>query len=439
MIVNREILNSGVNRLKLYACSVKSNIIDNKANKFCCSAGQQSVIFSLLTLGAIGAALGGCSSPSPSNNNLQAQQTPASPAASTSPNQSQSNNPPLPSENSNFVVAAVQKVGPAVVRIDSTRTITAQAPAGFNDPFFRQFFGFGQQPHKEIVRGIGSGFIINPNGQILTNAHVVNGVSTVTVTLKNGQIFKGKVLGEDPVTDVAVVKIPANNLPAVTLGNSSQLQPGDSAIAIGNPLGLDNTVTSGIISATNRASAQIGISHDPVNFIQTDAAINPGNSGGPLLNAQGQVIGINTAIIQGSQGIGFAIPINTAESIAKQLVTNGKVEHPFLGVEMATLTPELKQQLSNALGGQLNITANQGVIIVHVLPNSPAAQAGLQPGDVIQKINNQPVTTSEEVQRIVENTKVGSQLQMQVQRQGRSIQVSVRTVPLPPQLAQPQG
>ncbi|MBV8885421.1 MAG: trypsin-like peptidase domain-containing protein [Chroococcidiopsidaceae cyanobacterium CP_BM_RX_35] len=429
-------LSSGVSRLKPDYYGVKSNIIDGKTSEFCYQDWRRDVIFLLLTLAATGAALSGCSSPPSSNTNLQSQQTPTSSTAST-PNQNQSDSS-LPPKNRDFIVAAVRQVGPTVVRIDSTRTITAQAPAGFNDPFFRQFFGFGS-PHKEIVRGIGSGFIINPNGQILTNAHVVNGVSTVSVTLKNGQIFKGQVLGEDPVTDVAVVKIPATNLPSVTLGNSDQLQPGDSAIAIGNPLGLDNTVTSGIISATNRASADIGISHDPVNFIQTDAAINPGNSGGPLLNAEGQVIGINTAIIQGSQGIGFAIPINTAQSIAKQLVTKGKVEHPFLGVEMASLTPELKQQLSNASNGQINITANQGVIIVHVLPGSPAAQAGLQPGDVIQKINNQSVNTSEEVQRIVENTQVGSQLQMQVQRQGRSIQVAVRTAALPPQLAQPQG
>jgi S1-C subfamily serine protease len=331
-------------------------------------------------------------------------------------------------------------VGPAVVRIDSTRTVITQAPRVFNDPFFQQFFGFGQAPpSKEVLRGIGSGFIINSKGQILTNAHVVNGVNTVNVTLKDGRTFKGQVLGEDPVTDVAVVKIPANNLPSVTLGNSTALQPGDWTIAIGNPLGLNNTVTSGIISATSRASTEIGVSHDPVNFIQTDAAINPGNSGGPLLDANGQVIGINTAIIKGAQGLGFAIPINTAQGIAQQLITKGKVEHPYLGIEMATLTPEVKQLLNNSSNGQINVTANQGVIVVRVRSNSPSAQAGLQPGDVIQKINNQPVTTAEEVQRLVENSQVGSQLQMTVQHDGQSRQVGVRTVPLPPQLASPQG
>jgi len=397
-------------------------------------AGKTAIYVSLLLVG-IGATLFGCSSP-PSNDNVQIQQSPASPLASVpslSPNPS-----PISAANANFIVAAVQKVRPAVVRIDSTRTVTTQAPQEFNDPFFRQFFGQAP-PSREVVRGIGSGFIISSSGQILTNAHVVNGVNTVNVTLKDGRKFKGQVLGEDPVTDVAVVKIQANNLPAVVLGNSSAVQPGDWAIAIGNPLGLDNTVTSGIISAINRSSSTIGVSHDPVNFLQTDAAINPGNSGGPLLNANGQVIGINTAIINGAQGIGFAIPVNTAQVIAQQLITKGSVEHPYLGVQMITLTPEVKQQINNASGGQLNVTVDQGVLVARVVSNSPAERAGLQPGDVIQKINNQPVTTTDQVQQLVENTPVGGQLQMVVQRNGQSVQVAVRTAPLPAQLAQPQG
>jgi Do/DeqQ family serine protease len=398
---------------------------------------QKSAVYMVVLLAGAGAAfLGGCSS-APSNS-VQTEQSPAQPVTSA-PSVAQSIGSPNPT-NPNFIVAAVQKVGPAVVRIDSTRTVTTQAPAVFNDPFFQQFFGSGQAPppSKEVVRGIGSGFIINPSGQILTNSHVVNGVNTVNVTLKDGRTFKGQVIGEDPVTDVAVVKIPANNLPSVTLGNSEPLQPGDWAIAIGNPLGLDNTVTEGIISATNRSSSDVGVSHDPVNFIQTDAAINPGNSGGPLLNASGQVIGINTAIISGAQGLGFAIPINTAQGIAQQLIAKGKVEHPYLGVQMVTLTPEVKQQLNNASGGRIQVSAEQGVLIVRIVADSPAAQAGLRAGDVIEKINNQPVTTSNEVQRLVEQTTVGSQLQMQVQRNGQSVQLAVRTAPLPAP-AQPQG
>ncbi|MFM5902684.1 MAG: trypsin-like peptidase domain-containing protein, partial [Dolichospermum sp.] len=198
----------------------------------------------------------------------------------------------------NFVVKVVQKTGNAVVRIDSTRTVTTQIPNEFSDPFFRGFFGnvIPSQPRSRVERGSGSGFIINSSGQILTNSHVVDGADLVTVTLKDGRTFKGKVLGEDAVTDVAVIKIDANKLPTIALGKSDILQPGEAVIAIGNPLGLNNTVTSGIISATDRSSSDIGASDKRVDYLQTDAAINPGNSGGPLLNARGEVIGMNTAI-----------------------------------------------------------------------------------------------------------------------------------------------
>jgi serine protease Do len=206
--------------------------------------------------------------------------------------------------NPNFIVAAAEKAGSAVVRIDSSRTFSNRTTR----------YGNG------VMRGIGSGFIIQSDGLILTNAHVVDGADTVTVTLKDGRNFRGRVVGKDEQTDVAVVKIQANNLPSVTIGNSNQLKPGEWAIAIGNPLGLDNTVTVGIISATNRAASDVGAPNRSINFIQTDAAINPGNSGGPLLNQQGQVIGINTAIIGHAQGLGFAIPINTAQQIANQLI-----------------------------------------------------------------------------------------------------------------------
>ncbi|OUL33759.1 serine protease [Nostoc sp. T09] len=206
--------------------------------------------------------------------------------------------------NNNFIADAVAKTGSAVVRIDSTRT----TPSRYT------------QSGTRVARGTGSGFIIKSNGVILTNAHVVSGADRVTVTLKDGRRFTGQVLGADSATDVAVIQIQANNLPTVSLGNSDQLKPGEWAIAIGNPLGLDNTVTVGIISGTQRSSRAIGSRSREVSFIQTDAAINPGNSGGPLLNQSGQVIGINTAIIQGAQGLGFAIPINQAQQIATQLI-----------------------------------------------------------------------------------------------------------------------
>ncbi|MCX7596143.1 MAG: trypsin-like peptidase domain-containing protein [Fischerella sp.] len=215
----------------------------------------------------------------------------------------------LPSEPSvntdtNFIAAAVERTGSAVVRIDSTRTLSSRyAPNA-----------------RRVARGTGSGFIFKSNGLILTNAHVVFGADTVRVTLKDGRSFTGRVLGADRATDVAVVQIQANNLPIVSIGNSDQLKPGEWAIAIGNPLGLDNTVTVGIISGTERSSRAFGARDRGIGFIQTDAAINPGNSGGPLLNQRGQVIGINTAIIRGTQGLGFAIPINQAQQIANQLI-----------------------------------------------------------------------------------------------------------------------
>jgi S1-C subfamily serine protease len=335
----------------------------------------------------------------------------------------------------NFVVNVVQKVGGAVVRIDSARTVTARVPEEYSDPFFRRFFGEGRssQPRQRVERGSGSGFVINSSGQILTNAHVVDGADVVTVTLKDGRSFDGRVLGEDPVTDVAVIKIEANNLQTVPLGNSEALQPGEAVIAIGNPLGLNNTVTSGIISATGRSSSDIGASDKRVDYLQTDAAINPGNSGGPLLNARGQVIGMNTAIIQGAQGLGFAIPINTVQKIAQELISQGKVDHPYLGVQMATLTPAVRQRINERLGDRINITSDRGVLLVRIVSNSPASNAGLRPGDIIQSINNQSVNTVEEVQRIVEDSQIGRPLQVQVERNGQTTQVAVTPAPLPVQ------
>ncbi|HLO47870.1 MAG TPA: HhoA/HhoB/HtrA family serine endopeptidase [Kamptonema sp.] len=342
----------------------------------------------------------------------------------------------LPVSDSNFVTKVVQDVGPAVVRIDSSRTVTTQVPDAFNDPFFRRFFAPGTQipPETQIQRGSGSGFIIGADGRILTNAHVVDGVDTVTVTLKDGRVFKGKVLGVDPVTDVAVVKVEANNLPAVNLGNSEQLQPGEWAIAIGNPLGLDNTVTVGIISATGRTSSQVGIPDKRVNFIQTDAAINPGNSGGPLLNQRGEVIGMNTAIIQGAQGLGFSIPINTAQRIANQLITKGKVEHPYLGIQMVAITPEVKQEINSNPNSGLSVNEDKGVLIIKVMPNSPAAKSGLRAGDVIQKINGQAVSDSNNVQQVVEQSSVGSALQLELRRSGTTVNLAVRSGAFPAQV-----
>lgn len=330
--------------------------------------------------------------------------------------------------NYNDITAIVRQVGPAVVRIDSSRTVGTELPKVFQDPFFKQFFGsqVPQIPDKKIEQGTGSGFLIDAKGKILTNAHVVDGADKVTVTLKDGRTFQGKVLGKDLVTDVAVVKINANNLPTVKIGDSDSLQPGEMALAIGNPLGLDNTVTEGIISATGRSAGQVGIPDKRVNFIQTDAAINPGNSGGPLLNAQGQVIGMNTAIIQGAQGLGFAIPINTAEKIADQLIASGKVEHPFLGIQMITLTPEIKRQINSNPNSGLSAYEDKGVLVVKVVLGSPADKAGLRAGDVIEKINGKVVSNAGVLQQEVENIKVGQNLQLDLKRNGQAISFSVK-------------
>jgi Do/DeqQ family serine protease len=346
--------------------------------------------------------------------------------------------PPLPAATDpNFVIQVVQKVGPAVVRIDSSRTVQSRIPEEFNDPFFRRFFGSQlPQQRQRVERGTGSGFIISDDGRILTNAHVVDGADTVTVTLKDGRSFQGKVLGRDTLTDVAVIKIQADNLPSVALGNSDQLQSGEWAIAIGNPLGLDNTVTTGIISATGRTSNQVGAPDKRVEFIQTDAAINPGNSGGPLLNARGEVIGMNTAIIQRAQGLGFAIPINTAQRISNQLIATGKVQHPYLGIQMLGLTPQIKQNLNSDPNSGLSVNEDKGVLVVRVMPNSPAAKAGILAGDVIQALNGQSVTDASSVQKAVDSSQVGGNLRLELRRNGQSINLAVQPGAFPTQQVQ---
>jgi Do/DeqQ family serine protease len=395
------------------------------------------ILFLLPILGASAVVLGDnwLGSPENSGQSAIAQTTPAPSLLAQTPARSGAL---LSTTDPNFIVNVVERVGPAVVRIDSSRTVRTRVPAIFNDPFFRQFFGseVPLPPSSRVQQGTGSGFIIQSSGLILTNAHVVDGVSTVKVTLKDGRELQGRVLGADTVTDVAVVKIEASNLPTVILGNSEGLRPGEWAIAIGNPLGLDNTVTVGIISATGRSSSQVGVPDKRVGFIQTDAAINPGNSGGPLLNQRGEVIGMNTAIIGGAQGLGFAIPINTAQRIADQLVAKGRVDHPFLGIRMIGLTPELKQQLNRDPNSNLTVQEDRGVLVVRVMPNSPAAKAGVRSGDVIQRVNGQTVTKADEVQRAVENTAIGSTLQLEVSRNGQMLSLSVQPAPFPTQTAQ---
>ncbi len=323
----------------------------------------------------------------------------------------------LERNSSNFIAEAVQKVGPAVVRIDATTTVANKMPDALNNPLFRRFFGDGfSDPEEKVKRGTGSGVILAADGRLITNAHVVDGADTVRVTLKDGRTFEGKVRGVDSLTDVAAVEIDAKDLPVATIGSSDVLTPGQWAIAIGNPLGLDNTVTVGIISATGRSSSQVGIPDKRVRFIQTDAAINPGNSGGPLLNDRGEVIGINTAIRANAQGLGFAIPIETAKRIVDQLFEKGKAEHPFLGISMMDLTPEVRERVNQQL--DLEITASAGVVIMRVMEDSPAERSGLRQGDLIQKVGGVAVKTPTEVQQQVEKSAVGKDLEIEVLREG---------------------
>lgn len=346
--------------------------------------------------------------------------------------------PAMTSSTRSFVADAVDRVGPAVVRIDTERTITRSLPDPFmNDPFFRRFFGddmFPQGPYEERLQGQGSGFIISAEGLILTNAHVVDEADSVTVRLKDGRTFEGEVRGTDEVTDLAVVKINVSNvrLPVAPLGDSDQVKVGDWAIAVGNPLGLDNTVTLGIVSTLNRSSAAAGIPDKRIDFIQTDAAINPGNSGGPLLSADGSVIGINTAIRANAMGIGFAIPINKAKTIADRLARGERVVHPYLGVQITNLTPELAKRNNDDPNATIILPEVNGVLVRGIIPNSPAAQAGMRRGDVIVEIDGRPVTTAEQLQLLVENTQLGQSLRVTVKRGDRTQQLSIRTAELEP-------
>ncbi|MEL7085121.1 MAG: trypsin-like peptidase domain-containing protein [Cyanobacteria bacterium J06597_1] len=324
-----------------------------------------------------------------------------------------------PISDPDFVADAVERVGPAVVRINSSRTVAQNSP--FSDRGFEQ-------------RGEGSGFIVTDDGLIFTNAHVVEGADRVEVVLQDGRRFEGKVIGADPLTDVAVVDIDADELPVVDIGDSRLLTPGEWAIAIGNPLGLDSTVTVGIISAVGRSAADVGIPTQRAQFIQTDAAINPGNSGGPLLNERGEVIAINTAIIRGANGIGFAVPIRTAQRIANQLVATGRVSRAYLGIQMSTLTPELRDRINDDPNSNFNVDTDRGVLIQSVAPDGPAASAGLRAGDVILSIDGEDITNSDRLQQYVEFAAVGDELEIAVLRNGEERTIAVVTGEFPLEL-----
>src|SRR2546427_1980395 len=297
-------------------------------------------------------------------------------------------------------VELVSKLKPAVVNV-STKRMEARphmrSPFGSGDPFDQFFREFGDQPRRS-VRSMGSGFVINPNGHILTNNHVVDGTTEITVKLSDGRELTAKVVGRDPKTDLALLKVEATGLPTIALGDSSELKVGEPVMAIGNPFGLEQTVTTGIVSATGRVIGQ-GPYDD---FIQTDASINPGNSGGPLINARGQAIGINTAIFSqtgGSVGIGFAIPTSLAKSIVSQLADSGKVTRGWLGVGIQPVTPDIAKSFGR--------TETTGALVSSVSEGSPAEKAGLKAGDIITEYDGRKAERGSDLPRAVPGTPVG--------------------------------
>jgi serine protease Do len=309
---------------------------------------------------------------------------------------------------------------PAVVSIASSRIVKVPQTPFFNDPFFQQFFGgqFQRGPQQERERGLGSGVMVSPDGYILTNNHVIDKATDIKVMLADKREFPGKVVGADPKTDIAVVKIAATSLPTITLGDSSKINVGDYAFAIGNPFGVGETATMGIISATGRNGLDI---EDYEDFIQTDAAINPGNSGGALLNAEGQLIGINTAILSGgsggNQGIGFAIPINMAKHVMDDILKNGKVVRGYIGVGIQELTPDLAKAFK--------VPAEKGALVGNVDANSPGAKAGLERGDVITELNGQPINGPNDLRLQVGAMSPGTTVHLKVNRSGDSRDLSL--------------
>ncbi len=325
----------------------------------------------------------------------------------------------------------VKRLKPSVVNISTTSVMgkgTSPSPfgGGQQDPFeefFKRFFG--DLPQREFrQRGLGSGFVLTEDGYIVTNNHVVEKATDIDVILEDGQKYDAKVIGKDPKTDVALLKInPKHKLPAVSLGDSEKLEIGDWVIAVGNPFGLGHTVTVGIVSAKGR-SLGLGAYDD---FIQTDAAINPGNSGGPLFNLQGQVVGVNTAIIAGGQGIGFAIPIDLAKNIINQLKDTGKVVRGWLGVLVQQITPEIAEGLK--------LPEPKGALVSDVTPGGPAAKAGIQRQDIITQFNGQAINEMQELPKLVAAMPPGTEVQLTYLRNGKEKTARLKVAEQPEEIA----
>lgn len=308
---------------------------------------------------------------------------------------------------------AVDLAAPAVVNIYTTKLITERANPLFNDPFFRHFFGDQLAPRQRLESSLGSGVVVSENGYILTNNHVVEGADEIQIALRDGRNAEATIVGTDPESDLAVLKVKLENLPAVTIGQSDEVRVGDVVLAIGNPFGVGQTVTMGIVSAMGRNTVGINTYE---NFIQTDAAINPGNSGGALINPFGHLVGINTAIFSksgGYQGIGFAIPGKFAIEVMQQLIQHGRVIRGWLGIEVQDITPELAESF--------RLKSTQGVIVAGILRNGPAAQAGLRPGDIIIKLDDMEIENSRQVMNAIAKIKPDDEIKIEIMRQGKAM------------------
>jgi serine protease DegS len=322
--------------------------------------------------------------------------------------------------------AAVEIAAPAVVNIHSRKTVVQSSPL-FDDPFFRRFFGeqFGLSPRKREEASLGSGVIVNKQGYILTNNHVIEGADEVRVSLRDGRTTAATVVGTDREADLAVLKVELEDLPVITLGDSEGLRVGDVVLAIGNPFGVGQTVTMGIVSATGRS--ELGINTFE-NFIQTDAAINPGNSGGALITPAGELIGVNTAIFSqsgGSEGIGFAIPVSLAKISMAQIVEKGYVSRGWLGVEI--------QEMSKELAESFSLTGENGILIAGVLREGPADKAGLEPGDIITELNGKAIDSSHAALNIIAQTRPGEQISIRGIRNGKVLELSATVAERPQQ------
>ena len=336
-------------------------------------------------------------------------------------------------ESHSFVANVASRVSPSVVRIDIEREIqTDEFESDLLDPLLRDLLGdLGTLPKKE--RGQGSGVVINSSGLVLTNAHVVERVDRVTITLQNGNQVDGTVIGTDQVTDLALVKIKEfPSLVSAKLGDSEDIQVGDWAIALGTPYGLESTVTLGIVSSLHRDINTLGFSDKRLDLIQTDAAINPGNSGGPLINSNGEVIGINTLVRSGpGAGLGFAIPINLATKVTNQLLANGEVIHPYLGAQLVLLNERIAKEHNQDPNALIFLPERSGALVQSVIPQSPAEEGGLRRGDLVINAGGTKINDPRSLLMQVENAQIGKPFELEVVRNNKEINLSIKPAALP--------